>query len=159
MLRVSRDRVVVLTVDRHAAEHYWLTRDYLRGADDMFAPVASVTGLLPAPAQITPVPIPDDCRDGFVHAYWKRPQELLDPELRTTMAMFARLPSRTVEAGLRCLGADLESGVWEQRNRELAGLKSLDLGHRLIVWRHSASRATRSAQSLAVAWPPRIGRA
>ncbi|MDQ6775236.1 MAG: class I SAM-dependent methyltransferase [Actinomycetota bacterium] len=136
MLRVSRDRVIVLTVDRHAAERFWLTRDYLAGADEMFAPLTSFTALLPTSAQITPVPIPHDCQDGFVHSYWKRPEDLLDPNRRTTMAMLARLPPLTVEAGLRSLRADLESGAWGRRNRELVGLESLDLGHRLVVWRH-----------------------
>jgi SAM-dependent methyltransferase len=136
MLRVSRDRVVLLTVDRRAAERYWLTRDYFPAANEMFAPLASITELFPASPQITPIPIPHDCRDGFVHAFWKRPHALLDPDLRTTMALFARLPPDVVHAGVRRLRADLESGAWEQRNHELADLESLDLGHRLISWRH-----------------------
>jgi hypothetical protein len=32
------------------------------------------------------------------------------------------------------LGADLKSGAWQRRNREILGLESLDLGHRLVVW-------------------------
>lgn len=135
MLRVSRSGVVLLTVDRPVAERYWLTRDYLPAANELFAPLCSVTTLLPSPPQVTPVPIPHDCRDGFVHAFWKRPHELLDPDLRSTMALFARLPPRSAQTGLERLRADLDSGAWEQRNHELADLASLDLGHRLIAWR------------------------
>ena len=28
--------------------------------------------------RIEPVPIPHDCRDGFLHAYWRRPRAYLD---------------------------------------------------------------------------------
>ncbi len=137
MLRVSRRAVVLLTVDRHAADRYWLTRDYLPEANDLFAPLSTVTDLLPTSPQITPVPIPHDCQDGFVHAFWKRPHELLDPELTTTMAVFARLGPGSAQAGLERLHADLDSGAWERRNAGLAALESLDLGHRLIVWRRA----------------------
>jgi hypothetical protein len=112
MMRVSARRVVVLTVDRDAAMGYWLTRDYLPGANDLFAPLARVTSLLPG-CRVTTVPIPHDCADGFVHA---------------------RLEPPAVERGLARLGADLETGAWQRRNREILGSDSLDLGHRLVVW-------------------------
>jgi hypothetical protein len=138
MVRVTRDRVLLLTVDRDAAARYWLTRDYFPDADEMFAPLAEVTRLFPTPPRVTTVDIPADCKDGFVHAFWKRPKELLDPRRRQAMAMFARLPPDRVEAGMRELRADLASGAWEERNAELAELRALDLGHRLVVWRRAA---------------------
>jgi SAM-dependent methyltransferase len=141
LVRVSRRGIVILTVDRDAAERYWLTRDYLPQANDLFAPLAGVTGLLPGPPpEVTPVPIPADCRDGFVHAFWKRPEAFLDPGVRATMAVFTRVAERAVSAARARLRADLESGAWRQRNRELADLPALDLGHRLIVWRPETPR-------------------
>jgi SAM-dependent methyltransferase len=134
MVRVSRDRVVLLTVDRAVAERYWLTRDYLPGADGLFGQLARVTAELPG-AEIERVAIPHDCRDGFVHAWWRRPGELLRPEIRATMALFDRLPPATVQAGLARLGSDLDSGAWRRRNHDLLGLDSLDLGHRLVIRR------------------------
>lgn len=134
MVRVSRGRVVLLTVDREVASRYWLTRDYLAGADDLFAPLSCVISQLPGPCRIRVVPIPHDCSDGFVHAFWKRPDALLDPRLRATMSLFARLDEATVEAAICRLRADLASGDWKRRNRELLHRDSLDLGHRLIVW-------------------------
>jgi SAM-dependent methyltransferase len=136
MMRVSRRGVVLLTVDREVAERYWLTRDYLRGADELFDPLARVTELLPGRCEITSVPIPSDCQDGFVQAYWRRPQLLLDPDVRSTMALFARLSPDVRERGLARLRDDLDSGEWRRRNRALLDLRSLDLGHRLVVWRH-----------------------
>ncbi len=132
--RVCRDRVVVLTVDREAAERYWLTRDYLRGGNEMFRDLAAVTSQLPG-AEVTVLPVPHDCSDGFVQAFWRRPAELLDAGVRATMMLFHRLDPEIVRRGLTRLDADLNSGEWLARNHELCGLESLDLGHRLVVWR------------------------
>lgn len=133
MVRVSRSRVALLTVDRDVAERYWLTRDYLPGGNRLFGELSRVTAELPG-SEIKIVPIPHDCQDGFVHAWWRRPRQLLDPQVRSTMALFDRLPPATVRAGLTRLRSDLDSGAWRRRNHELLDLDCLDLGHRLVVW-------------------------
>jgi hypothetical protein len=138
LVRVSRERVVLLTVDRPAAERYWLTRDYFPAGNDLFRDLECVTSALPGECEVTAVPIPHDCRDGFVHAFWRRPRELLDERVRSTMAMFDRLGQSTVDEGLGRLRDDLDSGAWRARNGELFGLDALDLGHRLVVWRRRA---------------------
>jgi SAM-dependent methyltransferase len=135
LARVSADRVVILTVDRRVTDAYWLFRDYLPEASRLFGDVAHLTSELPGPCQVTTVPIPADCRDSFVHAFWRRPRELLDPELRATMAVFAALAPEVVAAGMDRLRDDLDSGAWVEGNGALVGLSDLDLGHRLVVWR------------------------
>jgi SAM-dependent methyltransferase len=141
LVRVSRRGAVILTVDRDAAERYWLTRDYLPAANELFAPLAAVTARLPGPPpEVSPILIPADCRDGFVHAFWKRPEAFLDATVCATMAVFSRAASTAVSAAQARLRADLESGAWGRRNRELAALDVLDLGHRLIVWRPETAR-------------------
>jgi hypothetical protein len=47
--------------------------------------------------QVETVAISHDCRNGFVHAFWRRPQLLLDSSVRASMAVFARLDPTTVE--------------------------------------------------------------
>ena len=69
--------------------------------------------------RIEPVPIPHDCRDGFLAAYWRRPHAYLDPrgarrDLRLPAA--ARPPTSTVAVAR--LRADLESGEWARRNAD-----------------------------------------
>ncbi|HZE05887.1 MAG TPA: methyltransferase domain-containing protein [Solirubrobacteraceae bacterium] len=135
MLRVSRRGLVILTVDGDVAARFWLTRDYLPSGRDLFAPLGALTSLLPTAPVVTPVPVPHDCVDGFVHAFWRRPEELLDPDVHGSMAMFARAPEAERTAGLAHLAADITGGAWARRNPELAGRESLDLGHRLVVWR------------------------
>jgi hypothetical protein len=139
LVRVSIDRVVILTVDRQATDAYWLFRDYLPEASRVFGDVERLTTELPGPSQVTAVPIPSDCRDGFVHAFWRRPHELLDPGLRATMAVFAALAPEVVTAAMARLRDDLDSGAWKRRNRDLFGRSELDLGHRLVVWRRAGA--------------------
>ena len=79
------------------------------------------------------MPIPHDCRDGFLMAYWRRPEAYLDPEVRANISVFALLPVEEVEAMLVALRADLESGEWERRNAELLELDEYDFGYRVLV--------------------------
>lgn len=81
------------------------------------------------PAHVEVVPIPHDCTDGFLGAYWQRPQAYLDPAVRGAISRFALLDA---EDGLARLRSDLDGGRWTARNGHLLGLKELDLGYRLI---------------------------
>lgn len=135
MVRVARDSVILLTVDSAAADRYWLVRDYFPSGREVFASLDELLQLFPDDADVWPVPIPRDCRDGFVHAFWQRPEDLLDPAVRSSMALFARLGNEELEAGLRRLSDDLRDGSWVERNAELLRQSEADLGHRLVRWR------------------------
>ena len=72
MRRVAR-RAVVFQWDPEAGESFWLTRDYLPSfPDPQRVTLAETEAALGAKRSI-PVPIPHDCRDGFLMAYWRRP--------------------------------------------------------------------------------------
>jgi hypothetical protein len=116
MVRVARRTVVLLTVDSEAADRYWLIRDYFPSGRDVFAPLRELLAMFPSQPEVMPVPIPDDCRDGFVQAYWKRPHDLLDPVVRSPMALFAHLGEDELTTGLERLATDLQNGTWHQRN-------------------------------------------
>jgi hypothetical protein len=85
------------------------------------------------PVEISPVPIPKDCSDGFLHAYWRRPEAYLDPRIRRGSSSFWALPD--LDEGLARLEADLASGEWARRYRSLLDLDELDAGYRLVVAR------------------------
>ena len=135
MARVARRRVVLLTWVPDAAP-FWLTDDYFPeiAADDrrLFPAAAALEGLLGrsvGPARIVPVPVPHDCTDGFLCAYWRRPDSYLSDAVRSAMSSFARFDAGP---GLARLRADLASGRWAERNRHLLELEALDLGYRLV---------------------------
>jgi SAM-dependent methyltransferase len=136
MRRVAR-RVVILTWDPDHAEAFWLVRDYLPESialDRSRMPaIAQVCEWLGG-AEVTPVPVPHDCLDGFFAAFWRRPEAYLDPRVRAGMSNLARLGA-PVDRAVAALRADLESGAWHARNRDLLALDEIDLGYRLVVSR------------------------
>ncbi len=79
------------------------------------------------------VPIPHDCADGFYGAFWRRPHAYLDPVVRAGISVFAQLDPGHVERGIAALAADLESGAWERRHRDLLALDELSLGYYVVV--------------------------
>lgn len=134
MRRVARDRVVILTFD---AEHRsaWLN-DYipeLVTLDDGQMPQMTEYGEALGPVDIVPVPIPHDCTDGFLYAYWRRPAAYLDPRIRTGSSSFWAIDN--VDEKLESLAADLESGHWAERYGDLMEEDAIDLGYRLVVAR------------------------
>jgi SAM-dependent methyltransferase len=136
MRRVAR-RVVVFTHDDTSAgwlTRFWLTRDYLPEAADLVAGRPSLTEQARAiGARIEPVPVPWDCADGFFEAYWRRPEAYLDDRVRRGMSVWARVGPQAEQRVVLTLRADLASGWWAERNRDLAGLDAAELGLRLLV--------------------------
>lgn len=136
MRRVTRGPIVLLTFD--PSHRPWLT-DYLpelAALDEGQMPVMSDYQRWLGPVQITPVPVPHDCSDGFLYAYWRRPAAYLDATLRSGSSSFWALPN--AEAGLQNLRRDLETGAWERRYADLLSLDEYDAGYRLIVADRSA---------------------
>jgi SAM-dependent methyltransferase len=133
--RVARERIVILTWEPAAAP-FWLVDDYfpeLAAVDrPIFDSIETLRRLL-GPIEVRPVPVPHDCVDGFLGAYWRRPEAYLDPAVRGAMSTFTKIGD--VEAGVAKLRRDLGGGTWGRRHGGLLGRESLDLGYRLIVAR------------------------
>jgi SAM-dependent methyltransferase len=134
MRRVAR-RVVLFTWDPARVHDMWIVRDYLPSMASLIPSGSRLADTLArlGDARAEPVPIPHDCRDGFLHAYWRRPEAYLDPAVRAGISVFAQLDAKAVKDGINCLRRDLESGEWERRNAELLELEEVDAGYRLLV--------------------------
>ena len=134
MRRVARGPVVILTYDP-AFRDLWLF-DYfpeLAAFDEgPMPPMDAYAGWFGS-AKISPVPIPHDCTDGFLAAYWRRPAAYLDPRIRGAMSSFWKIGD--VTPSLERLRSDLESGAWDQCYGDVLGLDGRDCGYRLVVAR------------------------
>jgi SAM-dependent methyltransferase len=135
MRRVAGGRVVILTWDPVVGTTHWLSRDYLPelAAWDAtrFLPIDDVAALLGG-AETTVVPVPHDCTDGFMGAFWRRPRAYLDPAVRAGISFFSHPEAPSADAGLARLRDDLETGEWRRRNADLIALDELDVGYRLL---------------------------
>lgn len=145
LLRVARERVVVLTWDPAFRGSFWLSKEYVpeiidgeaTGFPSLEEQAAALGG-----AAVTPVLVPHDCQDGFYSSYWRRPEAYLDPEVRAGISTFAKRPG-VGERGLERLREDLASGAWAERHRDLLERDALDIGYRLLV--SGAGAAARGA--------------
>jgi len=132
MRRVTRGPVVVLTYDS-SFRGFWLA-DYipeLVALDEAQMPRMTDYEDWLGPVEISAVPIPHDCSDGFLCAYWRRPAAYLDPRIRAAISSFWALGD--VSEALRRLEGDLESGAWARRHSDLLALDECDFGYRLVV--------------------------
>jgi SAM-dependent methyltransferase len=132
MRRVTRGPIVILTYDP-SFRGFWLA-DYLPELvtlDEAQMPIMTDYERWLGPVTVTPVPIPHDCTDGFLCAYWRRPAAYLDPQARAAISSFWALGD--VSAALARLEKDLACGAWGDRHGDLLSLDSLDCGYRLVV--------------------------
>jgi SAM-dependent methyltransferase len=138
LVRVSRRRIVVFTWEPGGGEPFWLL-DYFPEilALDLprFPPSEQLAAELGGAVEITSVPIPRDCVDGFLGAWWARPHAYLEPRVRAGISCFNQIAPTAVERGIARLQADLESGTWQTRCGALCEREELDLGYRLILRR------------------------
>ena len=135
MQRVAH-RLVVFTFEPAEVARFWLTESYFpeivaldRGRCPSVAEIARELG----PCRTEHVAVPHDCADGFLAAYWRRPDAYLDPAVRAGMSALAQLDRDVISRGVARLKSDLDSGAWEQRFGHLRSLDALDVGYRILV--------------------------
>jgi ubiquinone/menaquinone biosynthesis C-methylase UbiE len=134
--RVAR-RVVVFTHETTGTgwhRRFWLTRDYLPEVAQLVAGRPALTELARSiGARTEPVLIPWDCVDGFFEAYWRRPEAYLDEKVRRGISVWTGIGPDAEQRAVRSLRADLASGRWAERNRDLLDLEAAELGLRLLI--------------------------
>lgn len=131
--RVARSRVVFLTIDFDVGVRFWLF-DYfpeLMRIDRHIFPSVERFAEVFTSIEMMPIPVPADCRDGFLGAYWKRPRAYLDPLVRESISTFSKIGN--IDSQVARLERDIDSGAWDQRYSSLHDLSQIDLGYRLMI--------------------------
>ena len=132
--RVAR-RIVIFTWDQELTDTFWLT-GYVPAIIECDAKVAVPINWICeqlGTTDVRPVPVPWDCTDGFLGAFWRRPEAYLDPVVRNGISTLTRIDQQVLNAGLEVLLEDLQSGEWRRKHAALLELEELDLGYRMIV--------------------------
>ena len=130
--RVTTKKFVAITWDP-ASEPFWLTRDYFPEFYEMdkidFPELEELNEHFDE-VKMSPLEIPADCKDGFLAAFWKRPEAYLSSKVRQSISSFSKIEDAS--NGLQTLRADIASGTWEKRNQAILGASSLDVGYRVV---------------------------
>jgi len=134
MRRVAPLRVVLCYDTRLHAE-FWLAREYIPeiAALELARPSAESIAAELGQSTLITLPVPWDFTDGVYPAYWRRPEAYLNPVVRETCSALAQTPAAAVTRGIARLRADLDSGRWHQRHRDLLEMSEFDAGFRLVV--------------------------
>jgi ubiquinone/menaquinone biosynthesis C-methylase UbiE len=133
--RVSRGPVVVFTFELDDLPDWQL--EYLREAVvkelPRFPAIADVAAALGGRTRVERIPTPGDCHDGFFEAFWRRPESLLDPAVRSAQSVWALLEPHVEQRIVDRLAAALHSGAWDAQHGHLREQESLSGALRLIV--------------------------
>jgi SAM-dependent methyltransferase len=134
MRRVA-SRVVVLHFDPVVHDDFWLVSEYLPELTDVWRTTptpAQIAAEIGPGTSIEELPVPWDCVDGFLSAFWRRPAAYLEPEVRRCMSGLQALEQSVVDCAMAELEADLQSGRWQSRQQALLRRREFDGGWRLI---------------------------
>jgi len=116
--RVSRGPVVILTFDGPALVRSWVyayAPEVLDADRVRYPDIDRVCALLGGVTTVTTVPIPHDCTDGWVEAFYARPERLLDAQVRRSQSAWGFVDDATAQRCVERLRVDLESGEWDRR--------------------------------------------
>ena len=121
--RVTRGPIVILTCQPEAVERFWLN-DYapevLATEARRYPSMQAIAAALPTDRlEVTAVPIPLDCVDGFNEAYYGRPERLLDGGARQANSAWSFVDEAVVRRFEERLSSDLQSGRWDEKYGQL----------------------------------------
>ncbi|MBL8877879.1 MAG: class I SAM-dependent methyltransferase [Phycisphaerales bacterium] len=137
--RVTRGPIVVVGFDGDALARFWLA-DYvpeLVAAGKLRDPAIDyLVDRLSTPkrrATVRTVPIPIDCVDGVVEAYYARPERFLDPDVMRAQSTWNFVAEDVKRRFVETLAADLRSGEWDRRYGAWRTMPCYEGAMRIIV--------------------------
>ena len=131
--RVTTDKFIALTWNPNS-KPFWLTRDYfpeIYELDKTIFPGIDVFNKHFNNVEVLPLLIPEDCQDGFLAAYWKRPEAYLNQSIRQSISSFSKL--NNVDMRLASLKRDIDNGIWAENNKDIINKKELDAGYIIVT--------------------------
>jgi ubiquinone/menaquinone biosynthesis C-methylase UbiE len=133
--RVARGPVVVFTFELDALpawQHEYL-HEGIALESPRFRSVEDVAAALGGRTRVERIPTPGDCVDGFFEAFWRRPEALLDPAVRSAQSVWALVDAGVEERIVERLGTSLSSGAWDAEHGHLRQRDSFDGALRLVI--------------------------
>ena len=95
--------------------------------------IDDVAAALGGHTRVERIPTPGDCTDGFFEAFWRRPEALLDPAVRSAQSVWALLEPSVERRIVDRLAAALDSGAWDAEYGHLRKQESFQGALRLVI--------------------------
>ena len=134
--RVTRGPIIILTFDGAALRRYWLA-DYVPELMDHEArrcpSIETIRSALGSETRVSMVPVPADCTDGFMEAYYGRPERFLEADVRRAQSAWGFAAPEVEDRFVDTLSRDLQNGAWDRRYGCLRTLPCFEGSLRLII--------------------------
>jgi SAM-dependent methyltransferase len=133
--RVARGPVVVFTfeLDHLPAWQLEYLREGVAKERPRFPAIDDIAAALGGRTRVERIPTPGDCTDGFFEAFWRRPEALLDPEVRGAQSVWALLEPGVEQRIVERLSTALDSGSWDAEHGYLREQQELQGALRLVI--------------------------
>jgi hypothetical protein len=136
MKRVTSGPILILSCDPGLVQEFWLN-DYapkvLEAEAKRYPDFDNMCDILGGTGRVLSVPIPLDCSDGFIEAYYGRPEKFLNEKARHSCSAWSTVDSETSKKYVNHLQNDLQSDAWDQKYGNLRSLPEFDGSLRLYV--------------------------
>jgi SAM-dependent methyltransferase len=135
MRRVARGPVVVFTFEL-AALPTWQQQylaECVEAESPRFPSLDAIATALGGRTRVERIPTPGGCIDGFFEAFWRRPEALLDPAIRSSQSVWALLPPGVEDRIVDRLSMALLAGTWDAEYGHLRDQTELDGALRLVI--------------------------
>jgi SAM-dependent methyltransferase len=136
MRRVAKGPVVILTFEPVALQRFWLSEfapEMMQYESGRMPALDEVAAHLGGSVEVSAVPIPHDCVDGFAEAFYGRPEAFLDESVRRSQSAWGFVSPDVEEASVARLSESLRDGTWDQRHGSLRRLLAYEGSLRLVV--------------------------
>jgi SAM-dependent methyltransferase len=133
--RVARKRVLIMTFDPDAFYDFWTVeyfREMIEAERKRFPSIDSITSALGGKVEVLPVVVPFNCIDGFMEAFYGRPEAFLHKHVRAAQSAWGLMPELENEFVSR-LKRELDSGEWDRKHGHLRTRPDFSCTLRLIV--------------------------
>lgn len=137
--RVTRGAIVVMAFDGDALDRFWLAHyapeliEAQRRRDPSIATLCERLSGHGRRTSVIDVAIPHDCSDGFLEAYYARPERMLEPAVTHAQSGWLFVDAGVRERFAEKLRADLASGRWDAKFGEFRTMPTLAGSLRLLV--------------------------
>jgi SAM-dependent methyltransferase len=133
--RVARGPVVVFTFELAYLPAWQLhyLREGVAAELPRFPLIADIVAQLGPDTRVERIPTPGDCTDGFFEAYWRRPELLLDPQIRASQSVWPLLGDDVEDRIVQRLSHALHSGAWDAEHGHLREQDAFDGALRLVI--------------------------
>jgi SAM-dependent methyltransferase len=136
--RVTKDRVIIMTFDPNELDNFWNAEyfpELIEVEKARYPTIEFIKNSLGGNCEVTPVPVPLDCADGFQEAFYGRPEAFLEREVRLSQSAWGFLPETVEEKLVKALEDDLRSGQWDKKYGHYRTEPTFTCALRLIISR------------------------